>query len=143
MLPDFVRQATRLGIPSSITTNGTAPFDRYRDLIANGLSELRISIDSHREKDFDATVGVPGTFRKVRENIRRLIELKRSGGKRFFVILNACVGAFNLDEVRSTMRGLMGFAPDDIKLLAVAEEASSVSARARLDSVKVLMVSDG
>jgi molybdenum cofactor biosynthesis enzyme MoaA len=139
-LPEFVRRATRRGIPSSLTTNGTAPLDLYRELVRGGLSEVRISIDSGDEAEFDRFVGVAGAFRKVHGTITGLMALKRAEGLEFFVILNACVGSFNEARIRATLEALIGLAPDDIKLLAVAEEASSLSAAARRGAVSELLV---
>ena len=138
-LAEFVLLAKERGISCSLTTNGTASPALYRRLVENGLSEIRISIDSAVDEEFDRITGVAGTAHKVKENIRSLATLRDDEGKDIYVILNACVGAFNIDDVKSNLETLSAFRPDAIKFLVIAEEASEVFTKASRKAVDDLL----
>jgi len=138
-LLDFVKLANERGILSSLTTNGTADIQLYRNLVDNGLTEIRISLDSAVDEEFDALVGIRGTCRKVKENIRALVDMRDDEGKDLFIVLNACVGGFNVDRIKSTIQPLAELNPDDIKFLVVAEQGKAVCSKSSRDVVNELL----
>lgn len=138
-LPEFVERASRSGIMTSITTNGTASLETYRALADSGMTEIRISFDSHIQSDFDSIVGVPGTFARVDSLVRELVARRDCGQPAPFVILNACVDRFDVGLVEQTITGLLAYHPDDLKLLVVAQDAVEVRARASRDTVHRLL----
>ncbi|MCX6744644.1 MAG: radical SAM protein [Candidatus Parcubacteria bacterium] len=126
-LPQLVKMASEFGILSSLTTNGTAPFEFYRQLIANGLTEIRISLDSDQAEKFDAIVKVKGTFAKVTENIRRITQLRDEQGADIFLILNACVSSASLAEMEKALDFFLSLKPNDIKFLTIAQDKENIS----------------
>lgn len=125
-LPRLIKLATAKGILSSLTTNGTAPFSFYKKLIANGLTEIRISLDSYQEKIFDQIVQVPGTFVRVIDNIKKITELRDKHQADIFLVINACVDSENLEQLNQTLDFLLGLKPNDIKFLVVAQDKHNV-----------------
>jgi len=121
-LADFVRLATENNILSSLTSNGTADYNCYRELVTYGLTEIRISLDLADEQKCDELAGIPGTFPKVWENVKKLAALRDSEFPELCIILNSCVGRFNLDKIRDTLPKLLDLGPDDLKLLVIAED---------------------
>lgn len=125
-LPDLIKLATDQEILSSLTTNGTAPFAAYQQLIINGLTEIRISLDSYQAQIFDQIVSVPGTFARVIDNIKKITELRDQHGADIFLVINACVDSSNLQQLNETLDFLLGLKPNDIKFLVVAQDKQNV-----------------
>jgi len=137
-LPEFVRISTDNGVLSSITTNGTAEFSFYKKMVDNGLSEIRISIDTMNETEFNRITRSEGYFPVISSNIAGLVRLKKEENRKLFIVLNACVGKFNLYKIKQTLSALKKFGVDDIKLLAVAEQnaaCTSVYTRKTVDDL--------
>lgn len=129
-LPEFIKLASEHSVLSTLTTNGTADISFYRQLVDYGLSEIRISIDSAVAEEFDRLVGVEGACDKVKKNIESLVEMRDREEKNIFIILNACVGSFNVDHLKETIDFLVDLNPNDAKLLVVAEQGQGVHSKA-------------
>jgi molybdenum cofactor biosynthesis enzyme MoaA len=125
-LAHMVNMATEHGILTSLTTNGTALFAAYKKLIANGLTEIRISLDSYQPEHFDQIVRVPGTFKRVIENIQKITKLRDQQGADIFLVINACVDTLNLQQLNETLDFLLGLKPNDIKFLVVAQDKNKI-----------------
>ncbi len=125
-LTRFVEMATSQGILSSITTNGTADPKLYKELIRKGLTEIRISIDSHSPEQFDSMAGIKGTFEKVVRSIQEVVRLRDEENADVFLVLNVCVGRVNLEELEKTLKFLISLNPNDIKFLVIAQEKDFV-----------------
>jgi MoaA/NifB/PqqE/SkfB family radical SAM enzyme len=138
-LPEFIRLATEKGILSTLTTNGTAPTGLYKMLVDNGLSEIRISIDAAADEEFDRIVGVKGSCAKVKRNLDALVKMRDEQQKDVYIVINACVGSFNIGTVKSTLDSLMGLKPDAIKFLVVAEQKGAVRSEASREFVNELL----
>lgn len=137
-LPEFIRLASEKSISTVLTTNGTASPDLYTQLIEKGLREVRVSVDSLIPEQFDALVKVKGTTAKVKDTISAITEL-RDAGKDVYLILNACVGSFNIDSIKNTLDSMIALSPDAIKFLVVAEEAEKVRSTASREFVDSLL----
>jgi len=137
-LADFVRLAHDKSIPSLLTTNGTAKSETYARIIDAGCGEIRVSIDSTDDSRFDKIVGIPRSAAKVKRAIKDITSL-RDQGKDVRLILNACVGSFNIDSLRETVQSLIALDPDDAKLLVVAEDGQAVHDRASRHAVDDLL----
>jgi MoaA/NifB/PqqE/SkfB family radical SAM enzyme len=118
-LPDMIRMARDHGVErSSLTTNGTAPIDRYAAAARAGLDELRISIDAA-----DADLGrrmtlVDGAWERSLETLVRLVALRASGEiPRLFLIANTVVSLANARDVPRIVRLLLAAGADDLKLI--------------------------
>lgn len=121
-LPDMIKYASSLGIPCSITTNGTAPAEFYQKLVESGLKEVRISIDTTDPVQFDENVGRKGAFYKVIKTIKKLVSMRDDKGSLIYIILNTCVGVQNLRTLPGNLRKLLLLKPDDIKLIGISYE---------------------
>ena len=97
-LPWFMEQAAERKMLVSLTTNGSSPPALYRRLVESGMTEVRISIDSHDAAEFDKIVGVNGAFRRVENTIRELVRLRDEEQRSIFIILN-------VSTLRSTLNG--------------------------------------
>ena len=134
----MVEYTTKKGILSSITTNGRASDDLYRDLVNAGLTEIRVSIDAGSEADYDSIVGVRGAFGKVLSTISTITEMRDKEDKDVFLVLNACVGEMNLEKIVAVIKFLIGLGPDDVKLLLIAQEKQYVMSQEAEKYVKDL-----
>ena len=121
-LPQMIRYASDLNIPCSITTNGTAPPEVYKDLVQAGLREIRISLDTLNEALFDKNVGKKGAFQKVLKAIREIIKLRDLEDKNIYLILNVCVGQNGLKRLPNTVKQIGGLGSDDIKLIGISHD---------------------
>jgi molybdenum cofactor biosynthesis enzyme MoaA len=91
-LPELVAATSARGILSSVTSNGMASPSLYARLVADGLGEVRISLDSCDEAEFDRAVGRRGAFRRVVESIREIARLRDREEWDVFLVLNAPPG---------------------------------------------------
>jgi len=125
--PEYVRVATQNNIMTALTTNGVAESGVYEKLIENGLYEIRISIDEFDEQKYNEIVGVKNAYKRLIHNIENIVKLRDEKGKDIFLILNATVGIYNINKVRTIMENLLELKPDDIKFLVAAEQKDIVS----------------
>lgn len=138
-LLDFIKMASEKSISSTITTNGMAGPELYRKLVENGLSEIRISIDSTIDEEFDQIVRVKDASKRVKQSIKSLVGLRDEEGKDIFIILNACIGTFNINKIESTLESLAELNPDGIKFLVIAEQSKEVQAKSSRKIVEGLL----
>lgn len=122
-LPDMVGEATDRGIISSLTTNGTARPDFYRELVRRGLREVRISCDTHVPGQFDADVGRRGAYERVLASIRDLTRLRDEEGMPVHIIINMCVSGDNREELVGLVKQSVALNPDDVKLIPLSQES--------------------
>jgi len=74
-LEDIVAHASRLGMWTSLVTNGgMLTRERVRSLKRAGLDSLMVSLDSPEPATHDRIRGVPGLHRRVLENVRVISE---------------------------------------------------------------------
>jgi MoaA/NifB/PqqE/SkfB family radical SAM enzyme len=125
-LPGFIKEAAKWGMLSALTTNGSASPEFYRELVLAGLREIRISIDSDDPATFDRIVQVPGAFKRVEKSILELGKMRDRENKNIFMIFNVCLQSFNLEECKNTIKGLLRYKPDDMKMLVIAEDAKGI-----------------
>lgn len=116
-LARMVRLAKERGIKAiSLTSNGTLPAGRYLELASAGLDELRLSLDAN-----EPALGQRLTSRRwaFAAAVRTLEELgaARRAGAAFTLIINTVVGAENRQRLPELVRFLLGFSPDDVKLI--------------------------
>ena len=125
-LPHMVALAEEKGILTSLTTNGTAPVETYRDLVEKGLREVRVSLDSPFHREFDEAVGRSGTFRRVTKTLEALVRLRDEEMKDLFIIINACVGRRNRHILPTLVERFADLRPNDIKLITQVQDAESL-----------------
>uniref|UniRef100_A0A7C4R5U8 Radical SAM protein n=1 Tax=candidate division CPR3 bacterium TaxID=2268181 RepID=A0A7C4R5U8_UNCC3 len=123
----MVRLASKKGILTSITTNGSANKKLYSNLIKSGMTEIRISIDAGEEKDYDHIVGVKKHFPKVIENIKEIVRMRDREKEDVFLVFNSVVGKINLEKTKDFLKFLISLKPNDIKILVVSMERDEIS----------------
>jgi MoaA/NifB/PqqE/SkfB family radical SAM enzyme len=126
-LPSMVEYLSHSGIPCSLTTNGTADPAMYRELVENGLKEIRISFDTHIPEDFDRIVGRKGTYRKVLNAVNELVRLRDREGKGIYIILNVCVGEQNRERIAESIQHCIALKPNDVKLIGISHERAGLA----------------
>jgi MoaA/NifB/PqqE/SkfB family radical SAM enzyme len=128
-LPEFVRIATRLGILTSVTTNGTAPPEMYEELLRLGMTEIRVSIDTWNPAAFDAIVKSRNAWDKTVASIKAIVRARDTAFPKTFLCLNACVFPANFADLEQTVAFLVSLNPNDIKLLVVGEAREFIFAQ--------------
>lgn len=120
-LPHMVAMASRLGALCSTTSNGMADPAVYEEIVHAGLSEIRISLDSHDPDEFARIVRRPGAYRRVIDNVKRLVRLRDENRGRPFLILNMCVGKGTRRRLAEFVKASLDLGPDDIKLIPIVQ----------------------
>ena len=138
-LPGFFKLAVKKSIMCSLTTNGLADIKLYRKLINNGLTEIRISVDSMFEAKYDRLVKKKGAHRKVIQNIKDIVRMRNMEKKNIFIVLNICVGSFNVSNIKSNLKYFFNLDPDDIKLLVIGEQSKKIFPKASRKIVDELL----
>lgn len=101
----------------SLTSNGTAPPERYLDLARAGLDELRISIDAADAALGRALTALDGAWERSLATLRLLGHAKASDDLPLHLIANTVVGVDNRERLVDIVRLLMSTGVDDIKLI--------------------------
>lgn len=120
-LVSLVRRAAGHSMTVSITTNGTAPPELYRQMVRDGLRSVHLSLDYVDEDTFDATVGVPGSFRRVLEAMRVFTDERDRRFPDLKITMNTCVLPDAIDDLPHLLRSLLELRPDDVKLMPIAQ----------------------
>lgn len=75
-LPLLVSSTQFMGVERiAISTNGSFPFEKYRDLVNLGANDFSVSLDACCAADGGRMAGVKKGWERVPENIRRLSEI--------------------------------------------------------------------
>ena len=125
-LPAMVRAASEKGILCSLTTNGTAPVEVYRELVENGLAEVRLSLDTPCAEDFDRRVGRRGAHAKAMSTLGELTRLRDEQGRDVFIIINACIGYEDRRGLAEIIGRFVERKPNDIKLITMVQAATGL-----------------
>ena len=129
-LPAMVGLARARGVERlSLTTNGTLSPRTYLDLVDAGLDEVRLSLDVADARRGDAVARQPGAWAAAVRTLATLGSARRQGAP-FFLVVNSVVHRANRRELARTVRFLLRFSPDDVKLI------TDVDARAHLGSFR-------
>jgi pyruvate-formate lyase-activating enzyme len=121
-LPAMLSLARRRGVEHlSVTSNGTLPPPRALALVEAGLDELRLSIDAD-----DAAAGAALTGREAAWSASlatlRAVAAARRAGVGTFLVINTVVTRANRERLPSLVRFLLGFGPDDLKLITDVDD---------------------
>lgn len=138
-LLEFAKIACEHNILVSITSNGTADPEIYLKLIDAGLTEIRISLDTFSDYFFDSLTGVKGSFDRVVQSIKKIVEYRDRYGKDVFLVINACIGEINLDYIQETIEFLIVLSPNDIKLLIISQEKEKIYSSANMAVIDSLL----
>jgi molybdenum cofactor biosynthesis enzyme MoaA len=100
----------------SMTSNGTAPTERYVALVEAGLDELRLSLDARDEAQGATLSGRPGAWARTVEAFRAVAAV-RDAGAPVRLVANVVVGTQNRATLVPLVRFLLSLSPDDVKLI--------------------------
>jgi radical SAM protein with 4Fe4S-binding SPASM domain len=118
-LPDIIEHASRLGLPVSLTTNGTlVDAEAARMLVELGLKDIRFSIDGPEEVH-DALRG-PGVFSRVIANLHRLARYKRqTGSDRPHLSVNLLLTPLTMADVEAAMEQVRTAVGEDVECIVL------------------------
>jgi len=104
-----------------MTTNGTAPWPVFRELVELGLRDVRVSIHACDPRTFGRITGAPEAFGAVVDTLRRLVRLRDESVPDLYVMANCTVTDENIGQLPELVDFLVGLDPDDIKLVSVVQ----------------------
>lgn len=120
-LLDMVAAAKKVGISNiAISTNGSARPELYSRLVDEGANDFSISADCKDVETAARLSGVPGTWERVKENIRAL-------SARTCVIIGTTVTDENHDTIPETLKFLADLGVTDIKLATATQMRREIS----------------
>jgi pyruvate-formate lyase-activating enzyme len=126
-LPGLLRLARRHGVERlSLTSNGAGPPGRFLALVDAGLDELRLSLDAADPVQGEALTGRRGAWAASVATLAALARARRAGA-RFHLVVNTVVGAANRADLPRLVRFLLGFGPDDVKLITDVDGRDSLA----------------
>lgn len=122
-LPDLVSYCRFGGVKRiAISTNGSADFDLYENLIRCGANDISVSLDACCSKDGDRMAGgIPGSWRMVVENIRKLSEL-------VYVTVGIVVTEENAASASETIQLAHDCGVADIRIIPAAQDDGAIKA---------------
>ena len=115
-LPDLVRLSKELGIQRiAVSSNGSAPWKKYRELLDAGVNDWSISLDACCAADGDAISGLAGSWDKVVATIKRLSEVT-------YVTVGIVLTDTNVDEVNDIISFADSLGVADIRVIPAAQK---------------------
>ena len=99
----------------AISTNGSADFSLYQQLIEAGANDFSISLDACCSSTGDMMAGVKGQWEKVIDNIRRISALT-------YTTVGIVLTQANLKEARETILLAHSLGVADIRVISAAQE---------------------
>ncbi len=117
----IVMKITNSGSVSCMTSNGTAPFSLYADLVERGLRDIRISLHACNRGDNRWISGKDSVFETIVSNIQRLVDLRDRHYPDLYIMINTCVMEETIAGLPDLLHFLAGFNPDDIKPVAIVQ----------------------
>lgn len=120
-LKDLVWYCYQRGVKRiAISSNGSFPIERYRELICQGVNDFSISLDACCSAFGDRMAGVPGKWEQVVSNIRTLAQR-----------VYTTVGVVLTTETAPQVCKIVQFAHDlgvaDIRLIPAAQESDMIA----------------
>lgn len=121
-LPDLVCQCKAGGVERiAISTNGSAPLERYLELVDFGVNDFSISLDACCSSTGDKMAGgIRGAWDKVIKNIAEL-------SKRTYVTVGVVETADNLSEMLETVKLAHSLGVADIRIISSAQGNESLN----------------
>lgn len=115
-IEELVGHASKLGINRiALSTNGTASIDRYRRLIALGVNDLSISLDSGCCSTSNVLAGgINGAWERASNAIKVLSALT-------YVTVGVVINEINWSELPDTINYIKTLKPSDIRIIPSAQ----------------------
>jgi hypothetical protein len=111
----------------SVTSNGALPPGRALALLEAGLDELRLSIDADDAAAGAALTGRSAAWSASLATLTAVASARRAGtghrsGTGCFLVINTVVTRANRERLPALVRFLLGFGPDDLKLITDVDD---------------------
>ena len=134
-IDELVGHAAQLGISRiAISTNGTASIDRYRRLIALGVNDFSISLDSGCCATATSLAGnINGAWDRASNAIKVLSELT-------YVTVGVVIDEMNWKELSYTIDYIKTLKPSDIRIIPSAQYNRQISEMADMDCEEYLIL---
>lgn len=114
MLYETAAICREFDVYTTISSNGTLIRENdYERLPTSGIRCIVLSIDSHIGSLHDQIRGVPGTFKKVTDCVRRLVQLQKDGAP-ITVLTSTILGEHNIDHMESMVDFLESLGVDNM-----------------------------
>ena len=121
-LGELARKARDCGMHVALSTNGFEKPELYRDLLASGVMEYSVSLDSADPKTADLQSGnQTGVLERVSQTIRILSE----AGADVYIGLT-CGKEKSKEELQSVVELAQSLGAYEIKIMSISQEASLV-----------------
>lgn len=103
-LPELVATAHSLGLATSVSTNGLLVDHASAEaLVAAGLDQITVSLDSCDDHDYRSFRGAPAGVASVIEALRVLGQARNRAGSTLQVVISMAVRADRIDQVAQVM----------------------------------------
>lgn len=110
---DLADYCGRHGVYTTLSTNGTLVTEQDAARLAgSGIRCVVVSLDSHRPEVHDAIRGVPGTWSKAVDTVRRLVSARDSAANGFSVLTSTILGEHNLNDIGGLLDWLWSLGVD-------------------------------
>jgi MoaA/NifB/PqqE/SkfB family radical SAM enzyme len=120
-LPNLVRLAKDGGVERiAISTNGSAPWSIYEELLTFGVNDFSVSLDACCSTTGELMSGVPGVWERVVETIRRL-------ALRTYVTVGIVATDDNRTELGDTIALAHSLGVADIRVIPAAQSGKNLS----------------
>ena len=121
-LAELVAQAAASGVKNiAISTNGSASLERYKELVAAGVTDFSISLDSCCSSGGERmSGGVKGAWEKVIENIKQLSPI-------VYVTVGVVLTADNAEEVAGISKLAHELGVADIRIIPAAQFSKTLA----------------
>lgn len=118
-LPDLVEFAVSKGIRVAVSTNGYAPERIYSGLVAAGVTEFSISLDSVDPAEADRlSGGHKNVLVRVLGNIQAITDL----GAEVYIGMTCCSASRTPQQMQETVEKVAELGVTDIKIMSPAQE---------------------
>jgi MoaA/NifB/PqqE/SkfB family radical SAM enzyme len=98
----------------AISTNGSADFKVYEQLISDGINDFSISLDACCASTADTMSGTTGQYKTVCDNIRRISKLT-------YCTVGVVLTPQNLNEIEGIVKVATGLGVSDIRIIPSAQ----------------------
>ena len=114
-LMPFVEYVKSKGLYCSINTNGTYLPREAKRLVACGVDAIMVSVDGPKEIH-DRIRGMDGSFQRIADGVKAVLEARNGGGARPQVIVNTTISPGNQDALLSTYETVEAMGADEMIL---------------------------
>lgn len=121
-LSDMARHSRERGIRRiAVSTNGSAPFELYQQLIEAGVNDFSVSLDACCASGFNEMSGGNGSWPTITRNIREL-------SSRVYTTVGIVLNEKNEHEAAEIIRFASGLGVSDVRVIPAAQRGRALGA---------------